>query len=113
MPAMPYYYLGKGTQFGLLDRQFGGSEDEFMAAYDEALAILDGPDAQPLAEAARKHTDEGSGRLSGLSEDDVEHFRRHWLEDWLSHKHVEAVLRNGFAAAFLRALELLFLIEAV
>ena len=113
MPAMPYYYLGKGTQFGLLDRQFGGSEDEFMAAYDEALAILDGPDAQPLAEAARKHSDEESGRLAGLSEDDVEHFRRHWLEDWWPGKHVEAVLRNGFAAAIRRARELRLPIEAV
>ena len=113
MPAMPFYYVGKGTQFGLLDRQFGGGEDDFMAAYDEALAILDGPDAQSLTDAARNHSDEGSGRMLGLSEDDVEHFRRHWLGDWWPGKQVEAVLRNGFAAAIRLARERRLPIEAV
>ena len=33
MPSMPGYFVGKGYQFLMLDRQFGGSEDEYMAAY--------------------------------------------------------------------------------
>jgi hypothetical protein len=29
MPSMPNYFAGKGSQFGLLDRQFGGEESEY------------------------------------------------------------------------------------
>ena len=37
MPSMPGYFVGKGYQFAMLDRQFGGTEQEYMAAYDAAF----------------------------------------------------------------------------
>jgi hypothetical protein len=113
MPAMPYYYVGKGTQFRMLDRQFGGKESDFLAAFDAALVHLTGTGAEPLAEAARKHADPRSGRLNELSDDDVEHFRRHWLEDWWPGHRVEDVLRNGFAAAIGLARERRLPIETI
>ena len=62
MPSMPGYFVGKGYQFLMLDRQFGGSEDEYMAAYDAALGRID----QPLGDLAAEHADQGSGLRAEL-----------------------------------------------
>jgi hypothetical protein len=43
MPSMPIYRAGKGSQFGLLDRQFGGDKSNYMAAYGAALGRIDQP----------------------------------------------------------------------
>ena len=57
MPSMPGYFVGKGYQFLMLDRQFGGSEDEYMAAYEAALGRID----QPLGDLAAEHADQRFG----------------------------------------------------
>jgi hypothetical protein len=99
MPSMPGYFVGKGYQFSMLDRQFGGSEDEYMAAYEAALARID----QPLGELAEKHSDRASGLRAELKGGDASHFRKHWLGDWWRGKRVEEVLRAGYREAITRA----------
>lgn len=99
MPSMPYYFLGKGSQFGTLDAQFSGTEEELRATYDAALERIAGDDS--IEELAARHVD---GRSSdGLTATDVRHFRQHWLRDWWQGKDVEAVLRAGFKEAITRA----------
>ncbi|HEV3133176.1 MAG TPA: hypothetical protein VG348_00555 [Acidimicrobiia bacterium] len=99
MPSMPGYFVGKGYQFGMLDQQFGGNEEDFLAAYEAALNRLD----QPLADLAEEHTDRRSGLLDELKPGDVSHFRKHWLGDWWRGKRVEDVLRAGYREAIRRA----------
>jgi hypothetical protein len=95
MPSMPTYYLGKGSQFGMLDRQFGGTEQEFLAQYRAALGRID----EPLAELASEHSDPTSGLRAELTDTDVQHFRDHWLGTWWPRLRIEAVLRAGFREA--------------
>ena len=99
MPSMPGYFVGKGYQFLMLDRQFGGNEDEYMAAYDAALSRIE----QPLGELAENHAKRDSGVRAELKEGDAEHFRKHWLGDWWRGKRVEEVLRAGYREAIQRA----------
>jgi hypothetical protein len=99
MPSMPGYFVGKGYQFLMLDRQFGGSEDEYMAAYEAALGRID----QPLGDLAAEHADQGSGLRAELKTGDAGHFRKHWLGDWWRGKRVEEVLRAGYREAIQRA----------
>jgi hypothetical protein len=99
MPSMPGYFVGKGYQFLMLDRQFGGSDNEYMAAYDAALSRID----QPLGDLAAKHADRGSGLRAELKTGDAEHFGKHWLDDWWTGKRVEDVLRAGYREAIQRA----------
>ncbi len=101
MPSMPGYFVGKGYQFLMLDRQFGGSEDEYMAAYEAALGRID----QPLGELAAEHADGRSGLRDELQAGDASHFRKHWLGDWWPGKRVEEVLRAGYREAIRRAQE--------
>jgi hypothetical protein len=96
---MPGYFVGKGYQFLMLDRQFGGNEDEYMAAYDAALSRIE----QPLGELAENHAKRDSGVRAELKEGDAEHFRKHWLGDWWRGKRVEEVLRAGYREAIQRA----------
>jgi hypothetical protein len=99
MPSMPGYFVGKGYQFAMLDRQFGGTEDEYMAAYDAALGRID----DPLGDLAAQHADRGSGLRAELKDGDAGHFRKHWLGDWWAGKRVEEVLRAGYREAIQRA----------
>jgi hypothetical protein len=99
MPSMPGYFVGKGYQFLMLDRQFGGTEDEYMAAYDAALGRID----EPLGDLAAQHADRGSGLRAELKDGDAGHFRQHWLGDWWPGKRVEEVLRAGYREAIQRA----------
>jgi hypothetical protein len=101
MPSMPGYFVGKGYQFGMLDREFGGSEQDFMAAYDAALGRID----QPLGDLAAEHADRRSGLRAELKKGDEGHFRKHWLGDWWRGKRVEEVLRAGYREAIRRAQE--------
>lgn len=96
---MPYYYIGKGSQFSLLDDQFGGAKDSRDRAYDEALSRLE---ATPLVELAARHNEQRSNARR-LSENDLEHFKEHWLKKWWPKHQVEDVLRAGFAEAIKRA----------
>jgi hypothetical protein len=96
---MPGYFVGKGYQFAMLDRQFGGTEDEYMAAYDAALDRID----EPLGDLAAQHADRGSGLRAELKDGDTGHFRKHWLGDWWRGKRVEEVLRAGYREAIQRA----------
>ena len=99
MPSMPGYFVGKGYQFLMLDEQFGGSEANFMAAYDAALGRID----QPLGQLADEHADPDSGLRAELKKGDADHFRKHWLGDWWRGKRVEEVLRAGYQEAIQRA----------
>jgi hypothetical protein len=99
MPSMPGYFVGKGYQFLMLDRQFGGSENDYMAAYEAALGRIE----QPLGELAAEHTDRASGLRAELKSGDADHFRKHWLGDWWRGKRVEEVLRAGYREAIKRA----------
>ena len=101
MPSMPGYFVGKGYQFLMLDRQFGGSEDQYMAAYEAALGRIE----QPLGELAAEHADSRSGLRDELKTGDASHFRKHWLGDWWPGKRVEEVLRAGYREAIRRAQE--------
>jgi hypothetical protein len=107
MPSMPIYRAGKGSQFGLLDRQFGGDKSKYMAAYDKALAAIN----QPLGDLANDHSP------ADLTPQDVKHFRDHWLADqddwWPEGLHVEEVLRAGYAEAIRRARTLELPIESL
>ena len=87
MPPMPVYYVGKGTQFGVLD-MFDGTD---RAVYDAALERLNRPLGELAAERAAK---------GGLSNTDVRHFDKDWLgEEWWPNKHVELILRAGIRKA--------------
>jgi hypothetical protein len=99
MPSMPGYFVGKGYQFKMVDEQFGGDEESFMAAYDAALRRID----EPLAELAENHARRDTGVLDDLKQGDVTHFVRHWLGDWWPGKRVEEVLRAGYREAIQRA----------
>lgn len=93
MPSMPNYFIGKGAQFELLDAQFGGERDSFMAAYDAALGRID---AESIVELARRHTEpDGGGRLTP---GDIEHFEEDWIGYWGDYP-VEQVLRAGYRKA--------------
>jgi hypothetical protein len=83
----------------MLDRQFGGTEDEYMAAYEAALSRID----EPLGDLAARHADRGSGLRAELKTGDAGHFRKHWLGDWWRGKRVEEVLRAGYREAIQRA----------
>lgn len=99
MPSMPYYFIGKGSQFTLLDELFGvGDEGARQGAFDAALERLD---STPLGELAGRHTDRrGATRLS---EGDVRHFKAHWLRAWWPDHDVEDIMRAGFKEALTRA----------
>jgi hypothetical protein len=109
MPSMPNYYAGKGSQFGMLDRQFGGDESHYMAAYEAALGRID----EPLAQLAERHRQDRDGQQAELSEDDVEHFRDHWLGSWWRGLPVEDLLRAGYKEAIRRAREAKLPIESL
>jgi hypothetical protein len=95
MPPMPVYYVGKGTQFRVLD-MFDGTD---RALYDITLERL--KSTKPLAELAQDRKDAGG---SGLLQSDVEHFRIDWLQKWWPALHVDRVLRAGIRKAIETAL---------
>ena len=90
MPSMPTYFIAKGSQFGVLDGKYDGTDPE---AYRNAQATLEG-DLRPLGELAREHYND-----QGLSEVDLNHFEEHWLHEWWRKQRVERVLRQGFLSA--------------
>ena len=104
MPPMPVYYVGKGTQFRVLD-MFDGKD---RTIYDETLRQLE--DKTPLEALAARRAEMGSGLLKS----DVQHFREDWLgvgvpkeEKWWPDKHVELVLRAGIHKAIKTALRMM------
>jgi hypothetical protein len=90
MPSMPTYFIGKGSQFGVLDGRYDGSDP---AAYRDAQARLENEE-QSLAGLARERY---AGR--GLVDKDLEHFEHDWLDQWWRNKQVGRVLRQGFLTA--------------
>jgi hypothetical protein len=99
MPSMPIYYVGKGHQFKVLDQQFSSPPATAPGAYDEALDRID----RPLGDLAADHVDPNAPVQPGLTDNDAEHFKSHWLGDWWPSKPVEPVLRNGYREAIKRA----------
>jgi hypothetical protein len=101
MPSMPFYFVGKGAQFEMIDRQFGGETAEYLAAYDTALQRLE---SDHLVDLARAHAHDEPGRPAGLTEGDVEHFEEDWIGHWGEYP-VEEVMRAGFKKAITLARE--------
>jgi len=93
MPSMPNYFIGKGAQFELIDRQFGGDRDERRGAYDAALDRLDG---ETIVELARRHTEPKRGPR--LTRGDLEHFEEDWIGFWKDYP-VEDVMLEGYRKA--------------
>src|SRR5207247_4682521 len=98
---VPGCFVGRGYQFLMLDRQCGGSGDEYMAAYGAGLGRIE----QRLGELAAEHAESGSGLRAELKSGDASHFRKHWLGGWWPGKRVEDVLRAGYREAIRRAQE--------
>ncbi len=93
MPSMPNYFIGKGAQFEVIDRQFGGDSNERRDAYDAALERLDG---ETIVELARRHA--GPARGPRLTPGDIEHFEEDWIGYWKDYP-VENVIREGYRKA--------------
>lgn len=93
MPSMPNYFVGKGAQFELIDAQFGGDRESYLAAYDAALERLNG---ESIVELAHRHTKARSAKR--LTTGDIEHFQQDWIDYWGKHP-VEAVLKEGYRKA--------------
>jgi hypothetical protein len=97
MPSMPTYHVSKGSQFGLLDGQFGGSD--YLAQYTAALSRLQATDpVAVLNTAAGAHVVPNQ-----LSQDDLAHFTQHWLGNWWPQLAVPDTLRAGFTQAITHA----------
>lgn len=96
MPSMPVYFVGKGSQFGVLDTKYTG---ENIEVYLDAISALESVDEASMADMARQRY------VEGLSDFDVEHFRKDWLRDWWRTKHVGELIRQGFLAALRIAIE--------
>lgn len=107
MPPMPVYYVGKGSQFGVLDMFDGARQED----YEAALRRLE---SSSLLDLARRRADAG-----GLTRGDVQHFHDEWLGEpgatvgvkageqdrrWWPDQHVELVLRAGIRKALELAL---------
>ena len=99
MPSMPFYFVAKGAQFELLDKQFDGSD---LGAYTDALKRI--RSRESIVKLADRHV----GRNDGLTSGDVEHFQKDWIDYWGSYPHghpVEAVMREGYRKAIELAIE--------
>ena len=100
MPSMPFYFVAKGAQFELMDKQFDGTD---LNAYTEALKRI--RSRSSIVELAERHV---SARGHGLTRGDVEHFQKDWVDYWGSYPHghpVEAVMREGYRKAIELAIE--------
>jgi hypothetical protein len=97
---MPFYFVAKGAQFELMDKQFDGTN---RAEYTDALKRI--RSRSSIVELAEQHV---STRGAGLTRGDVEHFEKDWLDYWGSYPHghpVEAVMREGYRKAIELAME--------
>jgi hypothetical protein len=99
MPSMPVYFVGKGSQFGVLDAEYTGED---LTVYESAIAALEGADDTSMAELANARH---GGKRGALSSQDVNHFQQDWLGAWWEHKHVGELIRQGFLAALKIAVE--------
>ena len=93
MPSMPVYFVGKGSQFGVLDTKYTGED---LQAYEDAIAALEGADEASMAALANQRY---GGKEGALSSEDVNHFDKDWLGAWWQHQHVGELIRLGFLSA--------------
>jgi hypothetical protein len=107
MPSMPTYHVSKGSQFGLLDGLFGGSD--FLAQFAAALPRLQGNDPGTVLNAAAA----AHAVPNQLSNDDLNHFTQHWLGNWWPQLAVPDTLRAGFREAITYAQSVQKPIEAL
>ncbi|MGH9034001.1 MAG: hypothetical protein ACRDZV_17905, partial [Acidimicrobiia bacterium] len=63
MPSMPFYFVAKGAQFELVDKQFDGSRPD---EYTDALKRI--RSRSSIVELAENHV---GGRSDGLTRGDV------------------------------------------
>jgi len=98
MPPMPVYYVGKGSQFGVFDKLFDGTD---RGIYDVTIENLDN---YSLMELTQQRRAQGFKGVDVLSDVDVEHFEKDWLGAWWQYKHVELVLKAGIKQALQTAL---------
>jgi hypothetical protein len=95
---MPVYYVGKGSQFGVFDKLFDGTDREI---YDATIENLDNYSLMELTHVRRTQGFKGDQVLTDI---DVEHFEKDWLGKWWPYKHVELVLKAGIKKAIQTAL---------
>jgi hypothetical protein len=90
MPPMDTYYVGKGTQFGVMDALFDGSDPKI---YRDTITKLES--STTLLQLAKDRQAAGGN----LSPTDVNHFEKDWLGAWWTGKQVEKVLKAGILKA--------------
>jgi hypothetical protein len=96
---MPTYYVGKGTQFGVLD-MFDGTN---AAVYEAALNQLSS--SKTLVQLANERMAAGGALTGG----DIRHFENDWVgTEWWAGLNVELVLRGGIR----KALEVALFLDA-
>jgi hypothetical protein len=95
---MPVYYVGKGSQFGVFDKLFDGTERDI---YDATIENLDKYTLMELTHERRAQGFKGDQVLTDI---DVEHFEKDWLGTWWPYQHVELVLKAGIKKAVQTAL---------
>jgi hypothetical protein len=95
---MPVYFVGKGSQFGVFDKLFDGTDRDI---YDVTVENLDN---YSLMELTYRRRTEGFKGEQLLTDIDVSHFEADWLGSWWPYKHVELVLKAGIKKAVQTAL---------
>ena len=101
---LSYDYIEKPEQVQFIDKLFTGNAKQLKRAYAMARELL--TDATTLDETTRKIAGgEKSGLPEGLTPDDVDHFRNHWLSQgsepshpWAG-RHVEKTMRDAYLHA--------------
>jgi hypothetical protein len=96
---MPTYHVSKGSEFKYLEKMFHGPS--FMEKYDAALEALADPDSTStlIAAANRRHEE----NPEDLSMNDLNHFTKHWLDEWWTQLAVADTLRAGMIEAIKHA----------
>jgi hypothetical protein len=100
----PYRAVHKSRPVERLDDYFSGSAQALRQKYEAALEHIES--GKGLTGITQHLAGGGDGGPKGLTDDDVAHFREHWLGgSWAEQTDVEGVLRLGYREAIRVALD--------